>query len=57
MIIQSVKGMALKQTHNMHGVTVDDLEGREAAAPFLGGIVIEQIKIEESCFKKVEWLI
>jgi hypothetical protein len=49
--------MALKQTHNMHGVAVDDLEGREAAAPFLGGIVIEQIKIEESCFKKVEWLI
>jgi hypothetical protein len=38
--------MALKQTHDMHGVAVEDLEDREATAPFLGGIETEQIKIE-----------
>ena len=45
-IIQSVKGIALKQTYDMHEVTVEDLKDWEAIAPFLRNIETEQIKIE-----------
>jgi hypothetical protein len=45
-IIQSVKGMTLKQTHDMHGVTMEDFADWETVVPFLGSIETEQIKIE-----------
>jgi len=41
-----VRGMILKQTHDTHGVAVEDLKDLEAVVPFFGGIEMEQIRVE-----------